>query len=355
LTRRITNIILTAAIILLGLTLEQAILPAQAQPVVVRAVLFFSPSCSHCQKVILEVLPPLRLKYGDQLDILEVNVATVEAQELYRAAVERYEVPEERHVVPLLFVGDRFLVGSREIPEKLPGIIEEGIVAGGIPWPDLPGLSDAIASRTVPTSETIYTDTKSISPGSGLMDKFNRDPIGNFLAILTLLGLAASAIFSYMQVIHLHKFEQRFWPEWIPFTLIVIGLGIALYLSYIEITHSQAVCGPIGDCNTVQQSPYAILFGVIPVGLLGVVGYLMIGLAQIIQKAGVGKWKYYSASTAWALTLIGALFFIYLTFLEPFVIGATCSWCLISAVVMILLLWASTPQAMEAWKAIKSK
>jgi uncharacterized membrane protein len=44
------------------------------------------------------------------------------------------------------------------------------------------------------------------------------------------------------------------------------------------------------------------------------------------------------------MTLFGTLFSIYLTFLEPFVIGATCAWCLASAVIMTALLWlAATP------------
>ena len=38
------------------------------------------------------------------------------------------------------------------------------------------------------------------------------------------------------------------------------------------------------------------------------------------------------------MTFGGTLFSIYLTFLEPFVIGAVCAWCLTSAVVMTLLL-----------------
>jgi uncharacterized membrane protein len=37
----------------------------------------------------------------------------------------------------------------------------------------------------------------------------------------------------------------------------------------------------------------------------------------------------------------GTLFSIYLTFLEPFVIGATCAWCLTSAIIMTALLWLS--------------
>jgi len=338
--------VMTAVVISLGLASALTLFSAQAQLAVARAVLFYSPSCSHCQKVIQEVLPPLREKYGDRLDILEVDVTTAEAQELYRSAVERYDVPEERRVVPLMFVGDQFLVGSREIPEKLPGIIEEGIAAGGIVWPDIPGLSDVVTSRTAQES---YTDPT--TPETGFMEKFNRDPIGNFLAVIVLIGLVASAIVSTAQVIRLPEREQRLWPAWIPFALVVIGIGIALYLSYIELTHSQAVCGPVGDCNTVQQSPYATLLGVIPVGLLGIAGYLMIGIAWIAQRVDNGQWKYYGALSAWAFALFGILFFIYLTFLEPFVIGATCAWCLTSAVVMILLLWASTAPAIEAWKS----
>jgi uncharacterized membrane protein len=45
------------------------------------------------------------------------------------------------------------------------------------------------------------------------------------------------------------------------------------------------------------------------------------------------------------LAWFGLLFSIYLTFLEPFVIGATCVWCIISAVLMTLILVASTEHA----------
>lgn len=44
-----------------------------------------------------------------------------------------------------------------------------------------------------------------------------------------------------------------------------------------------------------------------------------------------------------AMTFAGSAFSIYLTFLEPFVIGATCAWCLTSAVLMTVLLVAAVP------------
>jgi uncharacterized membrane protein len=41
------------------------------------------------------------------------------------------------------------------------------------------------------------------------------------------------------------------------------------------------------------------------------------------------------------MSAFGVLFSIYLTFLEPFVIGATCAWCLTSAIIMTAMLWLS--------------
>jgi len=117
----------------------------------------------------------------------------------------------------------------------------------------------------------------------------------------------------------------------------------------VEVTNTEAVCGPVGDCNTVQQSSYASLFGIIPIGLFGVAGYLVVGLTWLIAKFGPERWRKISTLGIWILSLFGAFFSIYLTFLEPFVIGATCAWCLTSAIVMNLLLWASTAPAIKVW------
>ena len=88
------------------------------------------------------------------------------------------------------------------------------------------------------------------------------------------------------------------------------------------------MCGPVGNCNAVQQSSWAMLLGV-PVGTLGQAGYLGIFTAWILAVVGPKRW----VDSAW------------LTFLEPFVIGATCLWCLTSAVLMTLILMGATPRA----------
>jgi uncharacterized membrane protein len=119
----------------------------------------------------------------------------------------------------------------------------------------------------------------------------------------------------------------------------VIGFSVAGYLAYVETAQVSAVCGPVGDCNTVQQSEYARLFGILPVGVLGLVGYAAILVAWFISRFGGQKLATGASLALLGMSLIGTLFSIYLTFLEPFIIGATCAWCLASAIIMTTLLW----------------
>ncbi|HLO31778.1 MAG TPA: vitamin K epoxide reductase family protein [Anaerolineales bacterium] len=138
------------------------------------------------------------------------------------------------------------------------------------------------------------------------------------------------------------------WEKWsIPISVIG-GLAVAGYLTFIESTGTQVMCGPLGGCQEVQSSKYAILFGVLPVGLLGFVGYLAILAGWIVWQFGPQTAKKLAVLSIWGMCIFGVLFSIYLTFLEPFVIGATCMWCISSAVLMIILLLVSTPAAQQA-------
>ena len=178
-----------------------------------------------------------------------------------------------------------------------------------------------------------------------MWDRFNMDRAGSSVSVLVLLVMVLSLI--------LRGYPPRVrggvWPAWVIPSLVVMGVGVAAYLSFIEMTHAEAVCGPLGDCNTVNQSEYAFLFGVIPVGVLGLVGYGVIFVLWALGRSGSGDIRQKAALGLWGAVLSGTLFSLYLTFLEPFVIGATCAWCLTSAVVMTLLLWAAAPLAARAW------
>jgi thiol-disulfide isomerase/thioredoxin len=58
---------------LLGLVMLLLLLPAdlsaQGAPRV-HVVMFYSSSCTHCQQVLQETIPPIRQAYHDQLDLL---------------------------------------------------------------------------------------------------------------------------------------------------------------------------------------------------------------------------------------------------------------------------------------------
>ena len=112
--------------------------------------------------------------------------------------------------------------------------------------------------------------------------------------------------------------------------LILLGIGVAGYLTYVHFADIDPVCaGGSGGCHVVQASDYAELLG-IPVATLGLAGYL--GLAASLFVPGeVGR------ALGMALALIGAGFSLYLTYLELYVIDAICQWCVASAVIMVLL------------------
>jgi uncharacterized membrane protein len=136
------------------------------------------------------------------------------------------------------------------------------------------------------------------------------------------------------------------WQTWAIPVLVVAGLVVASYLTYVEITATAPVCGPaINGCHLVQASPYAKLFGFLPVGVVGLAGYIAILIAWFVWHWGPTPTRPALCLANWALCFFGVLFSAYLTYLELFVIKATCVWCITSAVLMLLLLWVSTPAA----------
>ncbi len=331
---------------------------AQGSEPRVRAVFFYSPQCPHCHDVMRDHLPPLLDRYGEALRIVAVNVDTRQGQALYRAVVEHFRLPRQRLGVPALVVGDTVLVGSWEIPSRLPGLVEEGLTGTGVDWPPIPELRSFLSLQGIASGPTVEIESWMLAGGaaaggdpvvrilgadrdagtSTVSERFMRDPVGNAIAVVVLLGMIGVLVLSGRRVWRPGR-PMAEWPVWAVPALAAVGAAIALYLAFVEVTGTEAVCGPVGDCNRVQLSPYAYLAGV-PIGVLGVAGYLGIGALWI-----VGRRHERIHLLVWALAAGGAAFSIYLTFLEPFVIGATCMWCINSALVMTLILMAATPPA----------
>lgn len=342
---------------------QDATQPTSAPAPVVRAVLFYRSACSHCTKVTEEVIPPLMEKYGSRLEIFGVDVSSPDGDGIYKSAIQKFNI--EKIGVPTLILGDQVLVGQVEIEEKFSGIIEGYFTQGGRDWPDIAGLQEAItkaseaAASTQPAGDQTGPASASTSPTevpstatpailgvdnepSGWLDRFGLDPAGNTLAVIVLIGMLGSVVWVVTYFKNGNGVPR---PEnwgWIIPLLCAIGVGVAGYLAYVETTHTAAVCGPVGDCNTVQQSEYARLFGILPIGVLGLIGYAVIFIAWLVTQLAHEHLADLAVISLFGMTAFGTLFSIYLTFLEPFVIGATCVWCITSAILMTVLMLLST-------------
>ena len=291
---------------------------------VVQAILFYTTTCPICHRVTNEVLEPMANDYGDRLHIVRINTHEPSGYELYLATVERHQIPRQRQGVPTLVVGDVVLVGGLEIPGQFPALVEEGLAAGGISWPDIPGLAQALPEAQPARIEAPPPD-----------------PVGLALAGAVLAGMVAALGYAAWRVVaarqRLLQTSLTCAKTWAIPILGLVGLGIAAYLAYVEITHVEALCGPIGECNFVQSSPYARILG-IPVAVLGVLYYLAIGALWAGQRYLGGRWANLTTPGLLGLALFGVLFSIYLTCLEIFVVRAVCTWCLGSAVVTTILM-----------------
>lgn len=107
------------------------------------------------------------------------------------------------------------------------------------------------------------------------------------------------------------------------------GLGIAGYLTAVHYGGGEPVCAIAHGCAAVQQSEYAELAGV-PVALLGLIGYAGI-LVTLLRDDHTAR-----AATAF-LSLVGAGFSAWLTYVEVARLDAICVWCVGSAVCMLVL------------------
>ncbi len=119
--------------------------------------------------------------------------------------------------------------------------------------------------------------------------------------------------------------------------LALVGLFVAIYLTLFKVgIVGQLVCA-VGSCETVQTSQWATFLG-LPVAAWGV-GYYVVVLAL----AFAGTTERWEASPRIPLALVlltawGALFSLWLTWLELFVIHAICQWCVVSALLAVALL-----------------
>lgn len=144
--------------------------------------------------------------------------------------------------------------------------------------------------------------------------------------------------------------EYSPFPRMAVALLALLGLLDAAYLALERITGGPIVCPVGGGCETVQSSPYALLFG-IPVAFIGVVGYaaLLVVALLALQEMNLGSVSL--DAVLLALASIALLAGVYFMYLQIAVIGAICFWCAMAAL-LDLLIWLA---ALVNWRLVRQE
>jgi uncharacterized membrane protein len=118
------------------------------------------------------------------------------------------------------------------------------------------------------------------------------------------------------------------WFQLTTLALALAGLGVSIYETYAHFNGSHLLgCNETGtiDCTKVITSPQSMVFGVIPVAILGLVFYLF-----VVAIMTPWAWRMQRREVAWlrlASMVVGMGFVLYLIYAELFQIGSICPYC----------------------------
>ena len=116
-----------------------------------------------------------------------------------------------------------------------------------------------------------------------------------------------------------------------------MGALVCAYLTWLHLSGTLALCLGSDGCETVQASRWAVI-GPVPVALVGLVGIGGLLALALWRLRGAPDWTLTAIFTG---SLAGTLYAAYLTYVELFVLGAVCPWCVVVALSVAAVLAAS--------------
>ncbi len=130
------------------------------------------------------------------------------------------------------------------------------------------------------------------------------------------------------------------------FILALIGFTIAAYVTHSFVRQTGILCINTG-CELVRKSPASYIFG-IPVPSIGLVGYAALAICAFLQTTNnqppstsglqpASKLQTKLRKITLGIATFGILFVSWFTYTEIFVIKGICTWCVISAFIMVTI------------------
>lgn len=119
---------------------------------------------------------------------------------------------------------------------------------------------------------------------------------------------------------------------------VILGLSLLGFADSLFIFIEKTLGGPIPcfagtGCDTVANSPYSKLFG-IPLAVYGMAYYLAVGFITLLY---LDTKKVLFARLILPITGVGFLMSLYFIYVQKFLIGAFCVYCVISAIISTAL------------------
>src|SRR5688500_640425 len=113
----------------------------------------------------------------------------------------------------------------------------------------------------------------------------------------------------------------------------VVGLADAVYLTVHHLTSEPVPCSIVSGCETVLTSSYAEIAGV-PLAAFGAIAYFIaFSLALLAAFGNRLMWTLFGIQV-----VLMSIFTAWLLYLQAFVIGAFCQFCLLSAITTLTML-----------------
>ena len=129
--RRLESVLLSCLFVLLAVAaaLRTGATQALETPVKVHITIFTSPDCEQCRAVEERLLPELRSRYGNSLEIRAFNADEEESYDLLESLERR--AGDTDNELPVIFCGRHVLGGRSEVEENLAAVIDQYLHAGG--------------------------------------------------------------------------------------------------------------------------------------------------------------------------------------------------------------------------------
>ena len=133
--------------------------------------------------------------------------------------------------------------------------------------------------------------------------------------------------------------------DWATLAVAAAGAAVAGYLTYSHYAPGSLYC-TVGDCKTVQNSDYAML-GPIPIAVLGL-GMFLTVIAVALWRLRQPAREFEATAALFAMTLIGVIYFAWLTYIEVAVLNAICQWCVAASIMTLGIFVAETRRLWHA-------